>query len=249
MLGAIGVVAFLMMLPPSQPLWSLLPPLQRVQFPWRLNLVLALATVAVVALGTQPHRLWQGLWWGVFLLTLLSTLAYVRHAPLTQAPEREAMAFEFDSKRSAREYRPRQVPGGMFAPTLLAWKEEFQPPVSAEPPDASWTLTRWQPRALALEIKARVPTRLVLHQYHYPGWEARLDGHLALTVSANRQGLMQLWVPAGHHSLTLTLAARWPERTGNALSLLGWLAWLWLLWRHTRQKGIGQDAPDRARQN
>ena len=56
-------------------------PLQRVQFPWRLNLVLALATVAVVALGTQPHRLWQGLWWGVFLLTLLSTLAYVRHAP------------------------------------------------------------------------------------------------------------------------------------------------------------------------
>ncbi|WGY76925.1 hypothetical protein [Aeromonas caviae] len=31
--GAIGVVAFLMMLPPSQPLWSLLPPLQRVQFP------------------------------------------------------------------------------------------------------------------------------------------------------------------------------------------------------------------------
>ncbi len=247
--GAIGVVAFLMMLPPSQPLWSLLPPLQRVQFPWRLNLVLALATVAVVALGTQPHRLWQGLWWGVFLLTLLSTLAYVRHAPLTQAPGREAMAFEFDSKRSAREYRPRQVPGGMFAPTLLAWKEEFQPPVSAEPPGAIWTLTRWQPRALALEIKARVPTRLVLHQYHYPGWEARLDGHLTLTVSANRQGLMQLWVPAGHHSLTLTLAARWPERTGNALSLLGWLAWLWLLWRHTRQKGIGQDAPDRARQN
>ena len=137
----------------------------------------------------------------------------------------------------------------MFAPTLLAWKEEFQPPVSAEPPGASWTLTRWQPRALALEVKARVPTRLVLHQYHYPGWEARLDGHLALTVSANRQGLMQLWVPAGHHSLTLTLAARWPERTGNALSLLGWLAWLWLLWRHTRQKSIGQDAPDRARQN
>lgn len=100
-----------------------------------------------------------------------------------------------------------------------------------------------------MEVKARVPTRLVLHQYHYPGWEARLDEHLTLTVSANRQGLMQLWVPAGHHSLTLTLAARWPERTGNALSLLGWLAWLWLLWRHTRQKGIGQDAPDRARQN
>ena len=219
------------------------------QFPWRLNLVLALATVAVVALGTQPHRLWQGLWWGVFLLTLLSTLAYVHHAPLTQAPEQEAMAFEFDSKRSAREYRPRQVPGGMFAPTLLAWKEEFQPPVSAEPPGARWELDRWQPRELALRVTARVPTRLVLHQYHYPGWQAWLDERLMLTVSANPQGLMQVWVPAGSHSLTLRLAARWPERAGNALSLLGWLAWILLLCRPAPRAAPGQDEPAQARQS
>lgn len=234
--GALGVGAFLMMLPLSQPLWSLLPPLQRVQFPWRLNLILTLATVAVVALGTPTHRPWQWLWWGTLLLTLITTLAYVRHAPLTQAPTREAMALEFDSKRSAREYRPRMVPGGMFAPTLLAWKDEFQPPVSAEPPGASWTVHRWQPRALTLAVTAAVPTRLVLHQYDYPGWQAWLDERLMLTVGANPQGLMQLWVPAGSHSLTLRLTARWPERAGNALSLLGWLGWLLLLCHHRARR-------------
>ncbi|WP_421271891.1 hypothetical protein [Aeromonas taiwanensis] len=247
--GAIGVAAFLMMLPPSQPLWSLLPPLQRVQFPWRLNLLLALATVAVVAMGTPPQRLWQGLWWGVLLLTLLSSLAYVRHAPLTQSPTREAMAFEFDSKRSAREYRPRQVPGGIFAPSLLAWKEEFQPPVSADPPGARWTLTHWQPRALALVVSTRVPTRIVLHQYHYPGWQAWLDESLKLTVSATPQGLMQVWVPAGSHTLTLRLAPRWPERAGNALSLLGWLAWLLLLRRPATGASPWQDEPAQTRQS
>lgn len=223
--GVLGVGAFLMMLPPSQPLWSLLPPLQRVQFPWRLNLVLCLATVAVVALGTPVRRPWQGLWWSLLLLTLLCALVYQRHAPLTRAPGKAAIASEFDSKRSAREYRPRQVPGGMFAPTLLAWKEEFQPPVSADQPGASWTVQRWQPRRLALAVTAAVPTRLTLHQYDYPGWQAWLDEDLMLTVSADRQGLLQLWVPAGHHRLTLVLTARWPERLGNGLSLLGWLLW------------------------
>jgi hypothetical protein len=234
--GVIGVGAFLMMLPPSQPIWSLLPPLQRVQFPWRLNLILALATVAVVALASPAHRPWQGLWWGLLLLTLISSFAYLYHAPLTQAPNKTAIADEFDSKRSAREYRPKQVPSGLFAPTLLAWKDEFLPPISADQPGASWTVQRWQPRALALDVTATVPTRLVLHQYDYPGWQAWLDETLMLTVSANRQGLLQVWVPAGRHRLNLELAARWPERLGNGLSLLGWLLWAGLACYRSRAR-------------
>ena len=229
--GAIGVAAFLMMLSPSQPIWQLLPPLQRVQFPWRLNLVLTLATVAVVALGPPTHRPWQWLWWCLLLLTLASAIAYVRHAPLTQAPDRFAIASEFDSKRSAREYRPSQVPGGLFAPSLLAWKEEFLPPVSTEQAGASWKVLIWQSRRLELAVSASAPTRLVLHQYDYPGWQAWLDEELMLTVSANRQGLLQVWVPAGNHTLSLRLTQRWPERLGNGLSLLGLLGWLMLAGR------------------
>ncbi|MDM5061745.1 hypothetical protein OB934_02785 [Aeromonas salmonicida] len=75
-------------------------------------------------------------------------------------------------------------------------------------------------------MKAQQPTKLILHQYDYPGWQARLDDSLTLAVSANRQGLLQVWIPAGQHTLTLKLAARWPERWGIGLSLLGWLCWL-----------------------
>ncbi|MFQ2012274.1 hypothetical protein ACK336_03425 [Aeromonas veronii] len=224
--GVIGTLSFLMMLPPSEPLWRLLTPLQLVQFPWRLNLLLVIATVAVVALGTPTYRPWQWLWWLLLALTLLSQGLYVREAPLTQAPVKSQLDGEFDSKRSAREYRPKQVPRGMFAPTLLAWKEEFQPAITSDHQGVNWQIQRWQPRHIELTVDAPAPAKLVLHQFDYPGWQARLDQRLPLSVSSTRNGLVQVWVPAGQHSLTFTLTARWPERLGYAISLLAWLLWL-----------------------
>lgn len=227
--GTLGTLSFLMMLPLSEPLWHLLPPLQLVQFPWRLNMLLVIATVAVVALGVPAYRPWQWLWWTVLALTLLSQAVYVHESPLTQAPQKSALDGEFDSKRSAREYRPKQVPKGMFAPTLLAWKDEFQPVVTTEQQGISWQILNWQPRQIVLTVDAPAPAKLILHQFDYPGWQARLDDTLPLTISSTRNGLIQVWVPAGRHQVTFTLTARWPERLGYGLSLIAWLIWSLLL--------------------
>ena len=227
--GGIGTLSFLMMLPPSEPLWHLLPPLQLVQFPWRLNLLLVIATVAVVALGVPTYHPWQWLWWTVLALTLLSQAVYVHESPLTQAPQKSALDGEFDSKRSAREYRPKQVPKGMFAPTLLAWKDEFQPAITTEQQGISWQILNWQPRQIVLTVDAPAPAKLILHQFDYPGWQAKLDDTLPLTISSTRNGLIQVWVPAGRHQVTFTLTARWPERLGYGLSLIAWLIWSLLL--------------------
>ncbi|PKQ76857.1 hypothetical protein [Aeromonas sobria] len=227
--GTLGTLSFLMMLPLSEPLWHLLPPLQLVQFPWRLNLLLVIATVAVVALGVPAYRPWQWLWWTVLALTLLSQAVYVHESPLTQAPQKSALDGEFDSKRSAREYRPKQVPKGMFAPTLLAWKDEFQPAVTTEQQGISWQILNWQPRQIVLTVDAPAPAKLILHQFDYPGWQAKLDDTLPLTISSTRNALIQVWVPAGRHQVTFTLTARWPERLGYGLSLIAWLLWCLLL--------------------
>ncbi|EKP0262313.1 hypothetical protein JFQ93_003641 [Aeromonas sobria] len=227
--GTLGTLGFLMMLPLSEPLWHLLPPLQLVQFPWRLNLLLVIATVAVVALGVPAYRPWQWLWWTVLALTLLSQAVYVHESPLTQAPQKSALDGEFDSKRSAREYRPKQVPKGMFAPTLLAWKDEFQPAVTTEQQGISWQILNWQPRQIVLTVDAPAPAKLILHQFDYPGWQAKLDDTLPLTISSTRNGLIQVWVPASRHQVTFTLTARWPERLGYGLSLIAWLLWSLLL--------------------
>lgn len=234
--GVIGTLSFLMMLPPSEPLWRLLTPLQLVQFPWRLNLLLTIATVAVVALATPVYRPWQWLWWGVLALTFFSQGIYIREAPLTQTPVKSQLDSYFDSKRSAREYRPKQVPLGMFTPTLLAWKDEFQPAVTSEQLGVSWQILSWRPRHIALTVDAAVPAKLIFHQFDYPGWQATLNQQLPLAVSSTGNGLLQLWVPAGRHELNLTLSARWPEQLGYSLSLLAWLGWLIALIRVGRRQ-------------
>ncbi|MGL5129607.1 MAG: hypothetical protein ACRC7D_15995 [Aeromonas popoffii] len=241
--GVFGTLCFLMMLPLSEPLWHLLVPLQLVQFPWRFNLLLAIATVAVVALGAPAYRPLQWLWWALLALTLLSQGIYVRESPLTQAPSKSLLDAEFDSKRSAREYRPQQVPRGMFAPTLLAWREEFQPPITTEQKGVSWQILSWRPRHIELTVDAPVPAKLILHQFDYPGWQAMLNQRLPLSVSSTHNGLVQVWVPAGQHQLTFTLSARWPERLGYGISLLAWLLWLLVLTKEVRANRVGNRAP------
>ncbi|MGY3893774.1 hypothetical protein [Aeromonas enterica] len=225
--GVIGTVCFLMMLSVSEPLWQLLMPLQLVQFPWRFNLVLVIATVAVVALAPPAHRPWQWLWWGLLTLTMASQAIYIHASPLTQRPEKTVLDAEFDSKRSAREYRPRQVPRSLFSPTLLAWKDEFQPEITTQQQGVTWQILNWHPRDIVLTVNARSPATLVLHQFYYPGWQARIDDDASLIVDNTPNGLLQVRVPAGNYQLTVTLSARWPERLGYGLSLVAWLIW-WL---------------------
>ena len=52
----IAMLGLFMMLPASRPIWDILPPLQRIQFPWRFNMILALATTALLSLGVSSWK-------------------------------------------------------------------------------------------------------------------------------------------------------------------------------------------------
>jgi hypothetical protein len=45
----VAVISFLMTTPLSKPVWDVLPPLQKIQFPWRFNAILTIATITLVA--------------------------------------------------------------------------------------------------------------------------------------------------------------------------------------------------------
>lgn len=53
---AIAMISVFMMLPLSQPIWYLVPVIQRLQFPWRFNTVLTLAITALIALGISSLK-------------------------------------------------------------------------------------------------------------------------------------------------------------------------------------------------
>ena len=53
---AIAMISVFMMLPLSQPIWYLVPVIQRLQFPWRFNTVLTIAIATLIALGLSSFR-------------------------------------------------------------------------------------------------------------------------------------------------------------------------------------------------
>lgn len=53
----VAITTFFMMLPVSTLIWKLLPPLQRIQFPWRLNTVLLVAVTALLTLAVHTLQL------------------------------------------------------------------------------------------------------------------------------------------------------------------------------------------------
>jgi hypothetical protein len=59
---AIAIASFLMQVPISYPVWLILPPLQKIELPWRFGLVSTVAMIALVALASlslQPVQIWH----------------------------------------------------------------------------------------------------------------------------------------------------------------------------------------------
>ena len=94
-----------------------------------------------------------------------------------------------------------------------------------------------------LGIRTEDPITIRLHQFHLPGWTARLDEQMAPTYPSGELGLVSVDVPSGVHVLRVAFGAT-PARTGAAiLALISAILWGVLAWRGRRSgRGLGTAA-------
>ena len=120
----IALLSFLMTFPVSGFIWEWFPILQKIQFPWRFNTILAIAAVTVFALavsefqeikfrlhGHKPFVIW-------FLLMgvlLLSQLIFGYQAIFFNRMDKNNIAKYLVTSRSPAEYRPYWVPEELFS--------------------------------------------------------------------------------------------------------------------------------------
>lgn len=227
----VAIVTFLMMIPVSQPIWSLLPPLQRIQFPWRLNVVLLVATTALIALAVhsftsaiskrQQAVLAIG---AVLTISLLLSNGVVIKQRLKPRPGLDLTTALKINPEEALEYRPRWVP-----PEQLQLSALIQ---TSQRLAQNWTIAgqgqaqiqAWKPRHIALRSEVPTETWLTLKQFYYPGWTARLnDADRLLPVQPSRDGLLEVKVPSGSHQINVTLEAGTAERIGQIISAIALL--------------------------
>ncbi len=230
-----------MITPLSQPLWDHLPLLPFTQFPWRFLSVQAFAgALAVAGLATGSRYRAQTLYApaiGMLAAALLLSSSLGRlstdHLRLTDADVTPARLAEYEwftgniGSTVSAEYLP---PWAQPRPYTSAWLNQGQRDTiqviegqaAAQLTARQATRQQWQITTVTETAVVRLPTLF------WPGWTARLDGETT-PLSASASGLVQVDVPAGTHTLNLTLQRTPVRLVAEIISLIVWLMVSWLL--------------------
>lgn len=228
----IALASCLMTLPLSKPLWWLFTVLQVIQFPWRFNIVLTVATTALITLGCysfKPKSIWQQkqalIAIALLIILILSGFAMAYH---------NIERLKFDQKavikmsQDAPEYRPKWVAKKLFTENLVHQLAKNTAEAKITKGQGSLAITKWQPRNIILETNAQTNIEITLKQFYYPGWTARVDYRKISAQPSQPEGLVKLEIPSGKHQVKITLEAGLKERLGQAISTASFLILLML---------------------
>jgi uncharacterized membrane protein len=203
----------------AAPIWSRLPALQYVAYPWRALMLAALfLPLTMIALFEQlPRR------YALFLIALLVAFNLPHSEP------KRYLAYDDEY------YAPHQIAAGGITTTT---REEYEPRwVETRPPyrdarlvglDAPLTIVeqRIGSRREDFTVRTSALTRVESALFYYPRWQLRIDGVAAPAELAPKSGLIVFRLVPGEHRVELELRST-PVRTASLLvSLVALLALL-----------------------
>lgn len=218
------LVATLMVLPVTKPLWDALPFMKYLQFPWRflqidLFLISLLGGFSVFLLAFVEERL-RVKYSGVVILSMIILGIAFFYTKLFQAQffydpypdQTKKSTLNWDISKISDEYLPAtfskphsrdEVPLLPYRPTETAGVEILVD----------------TPRRLVLSVNAVADSHLILNRAYFPVWHISIDGHRASFAVGN--GLYDVVIPKGSHRLTVVFEQTPLERVSNILSLVG----------------------------
>lgn len=204
--------------------WQL-PFVAKVQFPWRLMIVVEFAGITMLCLmpWPTPSRAASSVL-VVAIVVLVPGLAQLVMGITTRAEASLAIA---EAPLDLKQFLPArypQKPDGSYAELSLGPVEGL-PTIACAPVPSLCRAVERPFGELAVEIDAREPTVVTLRRFAYPYW--RLDPALPLAATEPLQ-LVSFTAPAGQHSYRLHHGSVRAERIGWALaagSLVLLLAW------------------------
>ena len=94
--------------------------------------------------------------------------------------------------------------------------------VVVEPEAAAVEISRWDPQDREIQVRVEKDSIVRLKTYNFPGWTARVDGKIVPMLS-DKDGVQQIEVPPGIHTVRATFENTGPRTSGTALSALGGL--------------------------
>lgn len=215
--------------PLAAPLWSEGSPLSWLQFPWRWLVPSALLAIRPLALRTpigNPRSWVLGVLWLAPLLAL--PLPRLIHAP--QLGSSDGWRISGLRLHAAIGANPLLVDATQNRPP---WYPQLIRQLAvignrlavADMPGTQLSIRRWGPLHRTISVDAPAPVTVILRLLDYPWWSPTVDAAPARAI--RRNGLLQVRVPAGRHTLDVRWTGNPLSRVGQALAaiallLLGW---------------------------
>lgn len=249
-----GILLLYLSLASSAWLWSRLPLLPLVQFPFRLlgpaGVVLAPPAAALFTSEGGKERTWVGpAAAAIFIVALivpsLPLLYPLRQGDLPACPTLADVS-RFQSggalgTTSSGEYLPKtivQVPAG---PAFAGMDQGANLADKLDrvqlPPSVRMDTLATKPLLAEWRTDSPVAFGVTVNTFYFPGWQARLDGKPLEVSPASQSGLIHFTVPAGEHELALYFGSTAVTRLGDGVSLVAVAALLALLATQRRRWG------------
>lgn len=223
------ISAFLLTVPLSKPLWSVLPGFSTLQFPWRWMPVMELSLSLLIGFifslegrpGFRAHSLKKRVFMYLFaVFSIVSLLTISRSSILSDEflagisnPEKV-----MDLMEPPIEYTPVWVKD---IGKIMSEKEPVK--VSVLSGIARADVVEWKSEKRVIHVNALTPVLLRISTFYYPGWNARLNGK-DIPVNAERSsGAMVIESPAGEHVIELRFADTPARRYMKIISLVSFL--------------------------
>lgn len=220
----LSLLCFFLVTPLSHFIWTLISPLQNIQFPWRM-LVLSDFFFALIFLlllrfsdkRTRPYIV------GLFVISFTSLSfyisSYVRH---TETPPISAFQDSIEKQMLTQEHIPNNP--NFIKSFKELQQEEEQALWSVRDGQADVMLIHKTPRMIEFSVHAQNVFTLDVRQFMFIGWRV-FKGGADISASVNLRdtapyGQIRLDLPRGDYHFSLVLGTLQEERMGLMISVI-----------------------------
>ena len=220
-----ALLSYLMMTRWSLVVWNTFHSLWGVQFPWRINVFLALAASGLAALAVSNLRKWPVRERAPAIVFAIVVWGLVAGGPpgatYTKASLQGIQPVVFQPVLD--------VPLPVYAHVRSLQEAMDVMPHNFDSPDVIVTAGRGRakvnmvgPRLMELNAACGSDCTLQIGQFYYPAWRARLarGGPEIPLRAASPGGLMEISLPPGDNAVVIDLPRGWSEEIGPWVSLL-----------------------------
>ena len=216
-IGLVGwaIACSVMMMPGTTVLWTVLPKMQFMQFPWRWLLCLSTMFSLLVAMALPR-------WWMRAVVCTVGVLVIVVGWHRIQAPW-------WDNSADLREMQDNMESGIGYEGTdeylpLGADKENIDKDarkVTVDgPAHAALVVQRWDAESKAFTADMSAADQVAVKLFRYPAWEARVNGRVVETAAREGTGQMLVPVSQGMNRVELRFVRTWDREVGGWISVI-----------------------------